>query len=134
MIKRVKSRINETNKINKVFILLAFLSLSLSPSLSRTHTHTHIYTVEPLLSGLRLTVPLPRMQVSLNCAETLLQFLEQESDLNFSDILTICKLRTSVKLKRSKKIKRFHGLFQERFLTAVRTTKGKNSYLYSFLK
>jgi hypothetical protein len=38
---------------------------------------------------------------TLNCAETLLEFLEQENDSNFSDILTICKLHTSVKLKRS---------------------------------
>jgi hypothetical protein len=73
---------------------------------------------------------------ALNCAETLLEFLEQESDSNFSDVLTFRKLRTSIKLKRSKKTKqRFtDGLFPERFLTDVRTTKGKNSYLYSFLK
>jgi hypothetical protein len=38
---------------------------------------------------------------ALNCAETLLEFLEQERDSNFSDILTLCKLRTSIKLKRS---------------------------------
>jgi hypothetical protein len=37
----------------------------------------------------------------LNCAETLLEFLEQESDSNFSDILTLRKLRTSTKFKRS---------------------------------
>jgi hypothetical protein len=44
---------------------------------------------------------------ALNCAETQLEFLEQESDPNFSDILTLRKLRTSIKLKRSKKTKRF---------------------------
>jgi hypothetical protein len=38
---------------------------------------------------------------ALNCAETLLEFLEQESDPNFSDILTLRKLCTSIKLKRS---------------------------------
>jgi hypothetical protein len=38
---------------------------------------------------------------AINCAETLLEFLEQERDSNFSDILTLCKLRTSIKLKRS---------------------------------
>jgi hypothetical protein len=38
---------------------------------------------------------------ALNCAETLLEFLEQESDSNFGDILTLRKLRTSIKLKRS---------------------------------
>jgi hypothetical protein len=39
--------------------------------------------VEPLLSRLRLTVPLKKL---LNCAETLLELLEQESDSNFSNI------------------------------------------------
>jgi hypothetical protein len=63
-------------------------------------------TVEPLLSGFRLTVPLKL----LNCAETLLEFLEQENDSNFSDILTLRKFRPSIKLKRSKKTK-------QRFLT-----------------
>jgi hypothetical protein len=43
----------------------------------------------------------------LNCAKTLLEFLEQESDSNFSHILTLRKLHTSIKLKRSKKTKRF---------------------------
>jgi hypothetical protein len=57
----------------------------------------------------------------LNCAETLLELLEQESDSNFSDILTLRKLRTSIKLKTTFS----DGLFQERFLTAVRTAKGK---------
>jgi hypothetical protein len=38
---------------------------------------------------------------ALNCAETLLEFLEQESDSNFCDILTLRKLHTSIKLKRS---------------------------------
>jgi hypothetical protein len=38
---------------------------------------------------------------ALNCAETLLEFLEQESDSNFSDILTLRKLHTSIKVKRS---------------------------------
>ena len=70
-------------------------------------------TVEPLLSGLRLTVP-PKEEVpvkkvaladALNCAETLLEYLEQESDSNFSDILTLRKFRSSIKLKRSKKTK-----------------------------
>jgi hypothetical protein len=42
----------------------------------------------------------------LNCAETLLEFLEQESDSNFGDILILSKFRTSVKLKRSNKTKR----------------------------
>jgi hypothetical protein len=37
----------------------------------------------------------------LNCAERLLEFLEQESDSNFSDILTLHKFHTSIKLKRS---------------------------------
>jgi hypothetical protein len=46
----------------------------------------------------------------LNCVETLLEFIEQESDSNFSDILTLRKLRTSIKLKRRKKTK-------QRFLT-----------------
>jgi hypothetical protein len=32
----------------------------------------------------------------LNCAETLLEFLEHESDSNFSDILTLRKLRASI--------------------------------------
>jgi hypothetical protein len=63
-----------------------------------------VRTVEPLLSGLRLTVPQIKFK-KLNCAETLLEFLEQESDSNVSDILTLCKLRTSIKLKRSKKTK-----------------------------
>jgi hypothetical protein len=53
-------------------------------------------------SNIRLTVPLKKL---LNCAETLLEFLEQESDSNFSDILTLRKLRTSIKLKRSKQTK-----------------------------
>jgi hypothetical protein len=57
--------------------------------------------VEPLLSGLRLTVPLKKLK-KLNCAETLFEFLEQESDSNFSD--------TSINLKRRKKTK-------QRFLT-----------------
>jgi hypothetical protein len=38
---------------------------------------------------------------ALSCAETLLEFLEQESESNFSDILTLRKLCTSVKLKGS---------------------------------
>jgi hypothetical protein len=38
---------------------------------------------------------------ALNCAKTLSEFLEQESDSNFSDILTLRKLHTSIKLKRS---------------------------------
>jgi hypothetical protein len=46
-----------------------------------------------------------KMVKLLNCAETLLEILEQESDSNFSDILTLRKLRTSVKLKSSKKTK-----------------------------
>jgi hypothetical protein len=33
---------------------------------------------------------------ALNFAETLLEFLDQESDSNFSDILTLRKLRISV--------------------------------------
>jgi hypothetical protein len=46
----------------------------------------------------------------LNFAEILLELLEQGSDSNFSDILTLRKLRTPIKLKRSKKTK-------QRFLT-----------------
>jgi hypothetical protein len=65
------------------------------------YIYTHTHTVEPQLSGLRLTVPLKKKIKKLNCAKTL-EFLEQESNSNFSDILT---LRTSVKLKRSKKTK-----------------------------
>uniref|UniRef100_A0A8C8SCB4 Uncharacterized protein n=1 Tax=Pelusios castaneus TaxID=367368 RepID=A0A8C8SCB4_9SAUR len=42
---------------------------------------------------------------ALNCAKTLLDFLEQEADSNFNDILTLRKLRTSIKLKRSKNTK-----------------------------
>jgi hypothetical protein len=42
---------------------------------------------------------------ALNCAETLLEFLQQESDSKFSGILTLRKLRASIKLKGSKKIK-----------------------------
>jgi hypothetical protein len=41
----------------------------------------------------------------LNCSETLLEFVEQDSDSNFSDILTLNKLRTSMMSKRSKKTK-----------------------------
>jgi hypothetical protein len=47
---------------------------------------------------------------ALNCADTLLEFLEQDSDSKFSYILTLRKLHTSIKLKRSKKTK-------QRFLT-----------------
>jgi hypothetical protein len=39
---------------------------------------------------------------ALNCAETLLECLDQESDPNFSDTLTLRKLCTSIKLVRSK--------------------------------
>jgi hypothetical protein len=49
-------------------------------------------------------VPLKKFK-KLNCAETLLEFLEQESDSSFIDILTLRQLRTSIKLKRSKKTK-----------------------------
>jgi hypothetical protein len=35
----------------------------------------------------------------------IVRILEQESDSNFSDILTLRKLRTSIKLTRSKKTK-----------------------------
>uniref|UniRef100_A0A8C4TJD3 Jerky protein homolog-like n=1 Tax=Erpetoichthys calabaricus TaxID=27687 RepID=A0A8C4TJD3_ERPCA len=42
---------------------------------------------------------------ALNFAETLLDFLEQEADSNFCDILTLRKLRTSIKLKRCKNTK-----------------------------
>jgi hypothetical protein len=65
-------------------------------------TECKLITVEHLLSELRLTVPLKKF---LNCAKTLLEFLEQESDSNVSNILTLRMLRTSVKLKRSKKTK-----------------------------
>jgi hypothetical protein len=52
-------------------------------------------------------VPVKKLSLAdaLNYAETLLEFLEQQSDSNFSDILTLRKLRTSIKLKRSKKTK-----------------------------
>jgi hypothetical protein len=78
-----------------------------------------VYTVEPVLSGLRLAVNSNNRasqqkkswpKDALNCAETLLESLEQESDSNFSAILTLRKLRTSIQLKRSKKTK-------QRFLT-----------------
>jgi hypothetical protein len=48
-------------------------------------------------------VPVKKVSLAdaLNCAETFLEFLEQESDSNFSDILTLRKLRTSTNLKRS---------------------------------
>ncbi|XP_028661789.1 jerky protein homolog-like [Erpetoichthys calabaricus] len=42
---------------------------------------------------------------ALNCAETLLDFLEQEADSSFSDILTLHKRRMSIKLKRCKNTK-----------------------------
>jgi hypothetical protein len=51
-----------------------------------------------------------KIMLALNCAETLLEFLELESDLNVSDTLTLRKHRTSIKLKMSKKNK-------QRFLT-----------------
>lgn len=34
-----------------------------------------------------------------NCAETLLDLLKQEADLNFSNILTLCKPCMSIKVK-----------------------------------
>jgi hypothetical protein len=46
----------------------------------------------------------------LNCAETMFEFLEQDSDSNFSASLTLRKLRTSIKLTRSKET-------EQRFLT-----------------
>jgi hypothetical protein len=48
-------------------------------------------------------VPVKKVSLAgaLNCAETLSEFLEQESDSNFNDILTLRKLHTSIKLKRS---------------------------------
>jgi hypothetical protein len=48
-------------------------------------------------------VPVKKVSLAdaLNCAETLLEFLEQEIDSNFSDILTLRKLHISIKLKRS---------------------------------
>jgi hypothetical protein len=93
-----------------------------------------IYTVEHILSGPCLSKK-SWPSDALNCAETLLEFLEQESDSNFGDILTLRKLRTSIKLKTSKKTKYFlTEFFMKDNLTVVRTTKGKNSYLYSFLK
>jgi hypothetical protein len=58
--------------------------------------------VEPLLYRLRLTLPPKKIVKLANYAETLLEFLE-ESDSNSSGILTLRKLRTSIKLKRSKK-------------------------------
>uniref|UniRef100_A0A8C4SGZ7 HTH CENPB-type domain-containing protein n=1 Tax=Erpetoichthys calabaricus TaxID=27687 RepID=A0A8C4SGZ7_ERPCA len=42
---------------------------------------------------------------ALNCAKTLLDFLEQEADSNFIDILTLRKLHTSIKLKCCKNTK-----------------------------
>jgi hypothetical protein len=62
-------------------------------------------------------VPMKKVSLAdaLYCAETLLEFLEQESDSNFSDILTFRKLHTSVKLKRSKKTKqRFRTDFSKK--------------------
>uniref|UniRef100_A0A8C4RMN9 HTH CENPB-type domain-containing protein n=1 Tax=Erpetoichthys calabaricus TaxID=27687 RepID=A0A8C4RMN9_ERPCA len=41
----------------------------------------------------------------LNCAETLIDFVEQEADSNFSDIPTLSKLHMSIKLKRCKNTK-----------------------------
>jgi hypothetical protein len=61
-------------------------------------------------SIIRASINHASQKKNLNCAETLLEFLEQESDSNFSDILTLRKLRTSIRLKRSKKTK-------QRFLT-----------------
>jgi hypothetical protein len=57
-------------------------------------------------------VPMKKFSLAdvLNCAETLLEYLEQQIDSNFCDILTLCKLHTSINLKRSKKTK-------QRFLT-----------------
>jgi hypothetical protein len=55
-----------------------------------------------------------KKKLALNCAETFLEFLEQESDSNFSDILTLGELRTSTKLKTSKKTKRFLTDFFEK--------------------
>jgi hypothetical protein len=39
---------------------------------------------------------------AFNCAETLLECSEQDSDSNLSAISTLRKLRTSIQLKRSK--------------------------------
>jgi hypothetical protein len=51
--------------------------------------------VEPPLYGFRLTVnSIIRVSQNLNCAETLLEFLEQESDSNFGAILTLRKLKS----------------------------------------
>jgi hypothetical protein len=66
--------------------------------------------VAPLLSRLRLTVPLKQILKLLNRAKTLLEFLKKESESNFSNILTLRKLHTSTKFKRRKKTK-------QRFLT-----------------
>jgi hypothetical protein len=61
-------------------------------------------------------VPMKKVSLAdaLNCADMLLEFLEQ-SDSNFSDILTLRKLRTSIKLKRSKKTKQrfLRGFFKK---------------------
>jgi hypothetical protein len=83
-------------------------------------------TVELLLSGLRLTVPLKKIRKS-NCAETLLELLEQESDSNFSYILTLRKLSTSIKLKRSKKTK-------QRFLTDFFKKDSRQTYVRQKIK
>ena len=81
-------------------------------------SHCFGNTVEPLLSGLRLTVNLTdrasqtgsAREKGLTCrhvklCQNMLQFLEQERDSNFSDILALRKLCISIKLKRSKKTK-----------------------------
>jgi hypothetical protein len=56
---------------------------------------------EPMYDEEEMPVKKVLLADALNCAETLLKFLERESDSNVSDILTLRKLHTSIKLKRS---------------------------------
>jgi hypothetical protein len=65
---------------------------------------------DPTDDGQEMPVKKVSLADALNCAETSLEFLEQDSDSNFSDILALRKLRTLIQLKRSKKTKK-------RFLT-----------------
>jgi hypothetical protein len=55
---------------------------------------------DPTDDGEEVTVKKVSLADALNCAETLLAFLEQESDSNFSDILTLHRLRTSTKIEK----------------------------------
>jgi hypothetical protein len=74
-------------------------------------------------------VPVKKVSLAdvLNCAKTVLEFLEQESDSNFSDILTLRKLCTSIKLKSSKKTK-------QRFLTDFFKKDSRETYVRQKVK